>query len=418
MFHSVMSWRSIGSWLAAAVLCIGGAACDSGGGSGSGGGGGGGGGGTGNECPEIFASGFRNPWRMNFDPLNGRLYVGDVGQGAQEEIDLVTRGANYGWDCFEGELTHPTTADCSATFTAPEVVHGRSDAIAIAGGAVYRGTAIPFLNGFYVYGDTFTEKFFTFDTASSSAPSQQITSLNASVVAFGQGRDGEIYAVTFGSPSIRKIVTSGGGGLGTLAFADAFPGRNSFDSPVKLVQHPTEANRWYIVEQGGLVWTLSTTNSNPPTIAADLDAPINLGGGSEQGLLGMAFDPGFASSREVYFTYTDENAQAVRLARWVSPNVNGLTFAPDTNPIVLSFPHPLSNHNGSDIMFGGDGFLYYSMGDGGSGDDPDNNGQNMGTLLGKILRIDVNSPPPGGKTYAIPGTNPFATNAQCNTGPR
>jgi hypothetical protein len=69
-------------------------------------------------------------------------------------------------------------------------------------------------------------------------------------------------------------------------------------------------------------------------------------------------------------------------------------------------------------MFGSDGFLYYSMGDGGGADDPDNNGQNSGALLGKILRLDVNAVPPSGKTYAIPASNPFAANAQCNTGSR
>jgi glucose/arabinose dehydrogenase len=355
---------------------------------------------------------------MNFDPIvNGKLFVGDVGQSAREEIDIVTSGANYGWDCFEGDISHSTTANCSATFTPPEVAHGRTDAQAITGGAVYRGLSIPGVQGFYIYGDFLTEKFFAFDTANLSAPAQQIPQLNAPVAAFGQDRAGEIYAVTFGSPSIQKIVYSGvGSGLGSLAFTDAFPGR-SFNNPVKLVQHPTDANRWYVVEQGGLVRTFLATNTAAPTTAADVDALVNLGTAEEQGLLGMAFDPGFATSGEVYLTYTDDGAGAVRLARWVSAN-NGLTFAPDTNPIVLSTPHPLNNHNGSDIMFGRDGFLYYSMGDGGGSDDPDNNGQNSGALLGKILRLDVNGQVPTGKTYAIPGTNPFATNAQCNTGHR
>jgi glucose/arabinose dehydrogenase len=209
----------------------------------------------------------------------------------------------------------------------------------------------------------------------------------------------------------------GGGGTKTvpaLTLTAAFNNR-SFNNPVKLVQHPTNADRWYVVEQGGLVRTFLASNTDPATTAADVDALVNLGTAEEQGLLGMAFDPGFATSHEVYFAYTDDGAGAVRLARWVSSD-NGLTFAPDTNPIVLSIPHPLGNHNGSDIMFGTDGFLYYSMGDGGGSDDPDDNGQNRNALLGKILRIDVNGSPPIGKTYAIPSTNPFAINPQCNTG--
>jgi glucose/arabinose dehydrogenase len=96
----------------------------------------------------------------------------------------------------------------------------------------------------------------------------------------------------------------------------------------------------------------------------------------------------------------------------------GRTFVQDTLPIVLSMPDLFSNHNGGDIMFGPDGFLYYSMGDGGGGDDPFDAGQNRQTLLGKILRLDVNAVPPTGKSYAIPAGNPFASNAQCNTGSR
>jgi glucose/arabinose dehydrogenase len=346
---------------------------------------------------------------MNFDPATGRLYVGDVGQNQQEEIDLVTLGGNYGWDCLEGELPHPTTASCTATFVPPEAVHDRSEAQAITGGAVYRGSAIPHFHGFYVYADFYSGLFFAFDSDVPDAPSELLNLSETFVAAFGQDRDGEVYTVGFGSPSIQKIVA----GSGTnLAFADAFPGR-SFNNPVKLVQHPTNADRWYVVEQGGLVKTFLASDSAAPTIAADVDALVSLGFG-EQGLLGMAFPPGTSPGR-VYLTYTDDATGQSVLARWVSSN-GGLTFSPDT--VVLAIPHPLNNHNGGDIVFGPDGFLYYSMGDGGGGDDPDNNGQNLSTLLGKILRLDVNGAPPEGKTYAIPAGNPFSQNAQCNTGSR
>jgi glucose/arabinose dehydrogenase len=368
---------------------------------------------SGAACPEIFAYGFRNPWRMSFDPVTHVLYVGDVGQSAQEEIDIVTAGGNYGWDCMEGELSHPTLASCSGVaFVAPEVVHDRVDAKAITGGVVYRGAAIPDLVGYYVYGDFITQRFFEFDAETPNAPAQRVSALNAAVSAFGQGRDGEIYAVTFGSPSIRKIVQSGSGPAG-VDFADAFPGR-AFSLPVKLVQHPTNDHRWYVVEQGGLVKTFLDTDSAAPTIAATVP---NVGGGGEQGLLSMAFDPGFAVSGEIYLTYTNVTTSPPKstLARWVSTN-GGLTFAPDTAPIVLAFNHPFTNHNGGDLAFGADGFLYYSMGDGGGADDPNDYGQNRGVLLGKILRLDVNSAPPLGKTYVIPAGNPYAGNEQCPSG--
>jgi hypothetical protein len=167
--------------------------------------------GTGSQpCPEIFALGMRNPWRMNFDPLTGLLYVGDVGQSAQEEIDIIRVGRNYGWDCREGELPHATTASCNVSFEPPEAVHGPSEAHAITGGAVYRGSAIPGLEGFYVYGDFITRFFFTFDADFPNAPVLRLNLPATAVSAFGQGRDGEIYVVGFGTPSIQRIVPGPG----------------------------------------------------------------------------------------------------------------------------------------------------------------------------------------------------------------
>jgi glucose/arabinose dehydrogenase len=163
---------------------------------------------VGHPCPEIFAYGFRNPWRMSFDTATGRLYLGDVGQVKQEEIDLVVKGGNYGWDCREGELDHSdlSTATCTGvSFVAPEVVHGRSDARAITGGAVYHGPGVPGLQSFYVYGDFETGIFFAFDTRVADAPAQRLTIPETSVSAFGQDRAGEIYVVDYNGP-IKKIV--------------------------------------------------------------------------------------------------------------------------------------------------------------------------------------------------------------------
>ncbi len=159
-------------------------------------------------CPEIFAYGFRNPWRIQFDPVTDDLWTGDVGQATQEEVDLVEVGKNYGWNCFEGTLRMRSNGPCAvpdSTFAPPEAVHGRSEAQAITGGAVYRGGAIPSLDGFYVYGDFVTGRFFTFDTANLAAPVQNLLIPKASVTDFGQGRDGEVYVVSFGSPSIQRL---------------------------------------------------------------------------------------------------------------------------------------------------------------------------------------------------------------------
>jgi glucose/arabinose dehydrogenase len=208
----------------------------------------------------------------------------------------------------------------------------------------------------------------------------------------------------------------GGGGGGnpppppaTVRFVPAFDGVD-FSQPVKLVQHPSDADRWYVVQQRGRVYTFLASNPTASrALAVDIEALFDLGSESEEGLLGMAFSPDFATDGEVFFAYTELSATNVDsvLARFESAD-GGLTFAPVAgNPDVLRFDSEESNHNGGDIEFGPDGFLYYAMGDGGGGGDPDpEDGQNLSTLLGKILRLDVSVAP-----YQSPPDNPFVGSA-------
>ena len=106
------------------------------------------------DCPEIFAWGFRNPWRWSFDSQGGQLWLGDVGSHSREEVDRVVRGGNYGWRCFEGTLQ--TTLNCGTPTTpllppVAEYVHPTGQSV--VGGFVYHGTAIPALVGRYVFAD-------------------------------------------------------------------------------------------------------------------------------------------------------------------------------------------------------------------------------------------------------------------------
>jgi glucose/arabinose dehydrogenase len=206
--------------------------------------------------------------------------------------------------------------------------------------------------------------------------------------------------------------SDGGGGGNPLPpppaavrFLPAFGGE-SFALPVKLVQHPTDADRWYVVEQRGKVFTLLASNpAGTRALAVDVEALFDLAQGNEEGLLSMAFSPDFGVNGEVFFAYTELSATNVDsvLARFASAD-GGLSFAPvGGNPDVIRFDSQQSNHNGGDLAFGPGGFLYYAMGDGGGSGDPDpEDGQNLDTLLGKILRLDVSSAP-----YANPPDNPF-----------
>ncbi len=161
---------------------------------------------------------------------------------------------------------------------------------------------------------------------------------------------------------------------------------------------PGDTARVFVVRQDGVVRVIR----NDSLLAApflDLTSLVTCCG--ERGLLGMAFHPQYATNGSFYVDYTDVNGDT-RVARYAvsaDPDVAD----PASATIVLSQAQPFNNHNGGMLAFGPDGYLYVGLGDGGSGGDPQGNGQNLNTLLGKILRIDVD----GGSPYAVPATNPF-----------
>jgi uncharacterized repeat protein (TIGR03806 family) len=167
------------------------------------------------NCPEIHAYGFRNPWRWSFDAGSGQLWLGDVGQGAWEEIDLVTAGGNYGWRCREG--AHPYNGNCgpnAASSIDPVAEYGRSVGTTVTGGYVYRGSAIPQLAGRYVFGDFGSGRIW--HIARDTPATLQVTSgfdSGLNISSFAQGADGEVHAIDYGG-TLHRIVASGGGGGG------------------------------------------------------------------------------------------------------------------------------------------------------------------------------------------------------------
>jgi len=191
----------------------------------------------------------------------------------------------------------------------------------------------------------------------------------------------------------------------TISTARAFASLPAFNQPLGLLQAPGDASRWFVVEQDGFVRTFANNAAVSVTSQfVNIDARVD-STCSECGLLGMAFHPQFSSNRQVFLAYTRNNSglQSV-VSRFTSPD-GGLTLDPNSEQVLFTLRQPFDNHNGGDIKFSGvDGFLYIALGDGGSGGDPQNNGQAINTTLGKILRINVNA----GAPYTIPGDNPFA----------
>jgi uncharacterized repeat protein (TIGR03806 family) len=166
---------------------------------------------TANHCPEIYAWGFRNPWRFTFDAATGELWAGDVGQAALEEIDRVQRGGNYGWDCREGTSTFANPApSCSAATGLIDPVHqyARTLGTSVTGGYVYRGTALPALIGRYVFGDFGSGRVWALTT--NGATSEELADTSLSIASFGEGNDRELYAVDIGGGGLHKIVAGAG----------------------------------------------------------------------------------------------------------------------------------------------------------------------------------------------------------------
>lgn len=197
-------------------------------------------------------------------------------------------------------------------------------------------------------------------------------------------------------------------GTTAISWNAVFPSLPNISQATSLVQAPDDNANWYALRQPGVVVRFpNQASANTLTSVLNIEDRVEFNGG-ETGLLGIAFHPQFASNRYVYFYYmglTATNNLESRVARYHFAT-NG-TIDKNSELILLRFDQPYSNHNGGQLAFGKDGFLYISSGDGGSGGDPHQNGQNKNNLLGKILRIDVNTAS-NGKNYGIPTDNPFA----------
>ncbi len=197
-------------------------------------------------------------------------------------------------------------------------------------------------------------------------------------------------------PSLRSTVVASG-----LSF------------PLALVQDPIDPTVQFVVEQFGRVRIIRNGVLLP-------DDFLNLAGqiaaGGESGLLGLAFAPDYASSRRLFVNFTNPSGHTV-IARYrrsasdplrVDPTTRFDLLWPGGNRFIVQ---PFSNHNGGDLHFGSDGYLYIAMGDGGSGNDPGHRAQDPQTLLGKMIRVDVNVPDSDPEGYNVPADNPFVGNA-------
>lgn len=170
--------------------------------------------------------------------------------------------------------------------------------------------------------------------------------------------------------------------------------------PVFVCAPPGDLQRLFVVEKNGLIKIRLATGS----VVTFLDLNALISAGSEQGLLGMAFHPNYATNGYFYVNYTNTTGATVIARYTVSANPDVANAA--SGLAILTVTRPSTSHNAGWLQFGPDGYLYIAMGDGDFANDPAGNAQNTGLLLGKILRIDVDNPA-GGLNYGIPPSNPF-----------
>jgi glucose/arabinose dehydrogenase len=187
----------------------------------------------------------------------------------------------------------------------------------------------------------------------------------------------------------------------------------SFFLPVGFHASPDSSKRIFVIEQNGRIKVFTDTGT---VTGADTSTFLNvrsklpaISPGNEFGLLGLAFHPNFKQNGFVFINYCQTSPLRTVISRFKVDSLNPNRVNPNSEKIILTVPQPFNNHNAGALLFGNDGYLYLTMGDGGAGGDPGNRSQNRTNLLGKILRIDVDVPE-NGPPYAIPADNPFASN--------
>ncbi len=179
-------------------------------------------------------------------------------------------------------------------------------------------------------------------------------------------------------------------------------------APIEYIELPDGSDRFLLVQQRGMIWMVQDGTVLETPFMDLTDRVFFPDGYTEQGLLGLALDPEFVNNGYLYVNYSTRNPQGMTvISRFTMPDLDANVADRSTESVILTQSQPYANHNGGMLEFGPDGYLYISLGDGGSAGDPQNYAQNTRSLLGKILRLDVKS----GTPYTIPEDNPFVGNS-------
>src|SRR3954453_4695124 len=343
--------------------------------------------GTAGARGEIYVYGMRNPFRWSFDRANGDMWVGDVGGSAasneSEEVDHLAAGhiagVNLGWHCLSGNAVFQPCLP--ANYVAPVHTYP-SAADVVVGGYVGRDPTLPAFAGRYLFGrlNTGVYRLESGGTATKVAD-------GSGIAGFGEDGAGHLFVASLNGPVYR--LTQSGSSL-------ALSSIGNFTQPLAVAAAPGDTNRLFVVEQSGHVML---RQGGVVSQFLDLTSLITTAGG-EQGLLAFAVAPDYATSGRVFAYYTNKSND-LQLDEFRRTGEGPDRSDVATRRPVLTIQHDQAqNHNGGQLLFGPDRRLYLSTGDGGTQDDPENDAQSLGSLLGKIIRIDVGIPRSTGDTAA------------------
>src|SRR3954452_6008805 len=343
--------------------------------------------GTAGARGEIYVYGMRNPFRWSFDRATGDMWVGDVGGSAasneSEEVDHLggghISGVNLGWNCLCGNATFGT---CFPGHYVGPVYTYPSAADVVSGGYVVRDPSLPAFAGRYLFGQ-FSTGVRRLEPGGTATTLASLTGISG----FGEDGGAHLYVASLDGPVDR--LTQNGSAL-------ALSSIGNFTQPLAVAAAPGDTNRLFIVEKTGHVMI---RQGGVVSQYLDLTSLVTAAGG-EQGLLAFAVAPDYANSGRVFAYYTNKsNDLQLDEFRRTGEGPDRSDFS--TRRPVLTIQHDQAqNHNGGQLLFGPDRRLYLSTGDGGTQDDPENDAQSLGSLLGKILRIDVGIPQAAGDTTA------------------
>jgi glucose/arabinose dehydrogenase len=382
---------------------------------------------------EIYSYGLRNPFRFSFDREERAIAIADVGQSAWEEINYAkiskASGANFGWDAYEGyvplEIPPGCPADTNtplpedATFPILTYPHssGNPDqytGCAVIGGPVVRDERLESLYGRYLYSDSCDGGLQSFLPDRPEATGDRPTAIRADLPSsITEGRKHRVYVTSLSGPVYRLDPSSGPNPAAAPASSEtsvragdgegAFRAKKlgNFENPVYVTGPEGAKGLRFVVEKAGKIKTVGPSRRT----STFLNISGRVADDGERGLLSVAFPPDYSQSGLFYIYYTDDRGDIV-VDEFKRSADNPRKARPQSRRRVIRVKHRLaSNHNGGQVEFGPDGLLYLATGDGGSGGDPDENSQNLDSLLGKLIRIDPRRS--GNQPYTVPGSNPF-----------